>query len=63
MTGYYVVNTDTGAVVFHEPSQKIRHNERLATADEIAAAKLPKPSSATMRFAELVKVRATGTVR
>lgn len=36
--GYYVVNTTTGFIVFHEPSQKIKPHEREATEEDFATA-------------------------
>lgn len=65
-TGYYVVNLNTGLLVFHEPSQKVKAHERLATEAEIAAglasaAPVAEPSSAEPLSA-LVSVKATGTV-
>ena len=62
--GYYVVNLNTGLLVFHEPSQKVKAYERLATDEEVAAgvASAAPVAEAGTPLSALVSVKSTGTV-
>lgn len=73
--GYFVINTNHGGLVFHEPSQKIKAYEREATEADITAGgdaalilvgrKQPPPApdlKPGMDLSALVSVKSTGTV-